>query len=133
MAAHETIFEVFLSVQFNFAYHLNYQSQDKKGKFEECSDDFAGRSNKAKRLSCFFAIQVVCHHLNVYRCKMNSCLNLIVEKYQTFREFFKFAFGAVYLPSGFNSAPVFVPFLHSKETITVQFYVDSVLGAKHFV
>jgi hypothetical protein len=54
VAAHETIFEVFLSVQFNFAYHLNYQSQDKKGKFEERSNGFAGRSNKAKRLSCFF-------------------------------------------------------------------------------
>jgi len=92
-----------------------------------------GAQTKQKGSAVFFAIQVVCHHLNVYRCKMNSCLNLIVEKYQTLREFFKFAFGAVYLPSGFNSAPVFVPFLHSKETITVQFYVDSVLGAKHFV
>ena len=88
---------------------------------------------RKKAQLCFFAIKVVCHHINVYRRKMNSCLNLIVEAYQTFREFFKFAFDAVYLPSGFNSAPVFVPFLHSKETITVQFYVDSVLGAKHFV
>jgi len=34
-----------LGVQFNSAYHLNYQSQDKKGKFEERSNDFAGRSN----------------------------------------------------------------------------------------
>ena len=92
-----------------------------------------GALKQSKKAQLFFAIQVVCHHLNVYRCKMNSCLSLIVKKYQTLREFFKFAFGAVYLPSGFNSAPVFVPFLHSKETITVQFYVDSVLGAKHFV
>ena len=50
VAAPETIFELFLSVQFNFAYQLNYQSQDKKGKFEVRSNGFAGRSNKAKRL-----------------------------------------------------------------------------------
>jgi hypothetical protein len=34
-----------LGFQFNSACHLNYQSQDKKGKFEERSNDFAGRLN----------------------------------------------------------------------------------------
>ena len=104
------------------------KSQERSISFEgcsndlaRCSNDFAGCSNQ-QRLSCFFsAIQVVCHHFNVYRCKMNSCLNLIVEVCQTLREFCKFAFSAVYLPSGFNSAPVFVPFLHSKAVISVQF------------
>ncbi len=38
MAAPETIFEVFFGCPI-------YQSQDKKGKFEERSDDFLGRSN----------------------------------------------------------------------------------------
>jgi hypothetical protein len=76
---------------------------------------------KKKAQLFFSAIQVVCHHFNVYRCKMNSCLNLIVEVCQILREFCKFAFSAVYLPSGFNSAPVFVPFLHSKAVISVQF------------
>ena len=76
---------------------------------------------KKKAQLFFSAIQVVCHHFNVYRCKMNSCLNLIVEVCQILREFCKFAFSAVYLPSGFNSTPVFVPFLHSKAVISVQF------------
>ena len=76
---------------------------------------------KKKAQLFFSAIQVVCHHFNVYRCKMNSCLNLIVEVCQILREFCKFAFSAVYLPSGVNSAPVFVPFLHSKAVISVQF------------
>ena len=76
---------------------------------------------KKKAQLFFSAIQVVCHHFNVYRCKMNFCLNLIVEVCQTLREFCKFAFSAVYLPSGFNSTPVFVPFLHSKAVISVQF------------
>ena len=146
----------FLGFQFNSAYHLNYQSQDKKGKFEERSIGFEGAQSalrgaqttlraaqsalrgvqttlrsaktalrgaqtKKKGSAVFLVTQVVCHHFNVYRCKMNSCLNLIVEVCQILREFCKFAFSAVYLPSGFNSAPVFVPFLHSKAVISVQF------------
>jgi len=60
----------FLGFQFKTAgYHLNYQSQDKKGKFEErsigfeersndfagCSNDFAGCSNKEKGSAVFFS------------------------------------------------------------------------------
>ena len=80
-----------------------------------------GAQTKKKGSAVFLVTQVVCHHFNVYRCKMNSCLNLIVEVCQILREFCKFAFSAVYLPSGFNSTPVFVPFLHSKAVISVQF------------
>ncbi len=64
---------------------------------------------------------------NVYKYKMNSCLNLIAEVCLTVREFCKFAFSAVYLLSDFNSAPVFVPFLHSKAVISVQFQPDSLI------
>jgi len=46
-----------LGVQFNSAYHLNYQSQDKKGKFEERSDDFAGCSNQ-QRLRRTYSLKV---------------------------------------------------------------------------
>jgi hypothetical protein len=60
----------FLGFQFKTAgYHLNYQSQDKKGKFEERSigfeersNDFAGYSNDFAGYSNDFA---VCEALNL--------------------------------------------------------------------